>query len=121
MNEYLFNGILSGFTGRPWSGLRRKESREAFKTYKNVIEYRPKEIVFVQTDVREFSVRIKPTDGITEIPLFWKFLCEDYQKEGVLIINVEPKIEEKTEVVTVYNEDDIKQDEVKISPKIIEK
>ena len=22
MNEYLFNGILNGFTGRPWSGLR---------------------------------------------------------------------------------------------------
>ena len=24
MNEYLFNGILNGFTGRPWSGLRRR-------------------------------------------------------------------------------------------------
>ena len=23
MNGYLFNGILNGFTGRPWSGLRR--------------------------------------------------------------------------------------------------
>jgi hypothetical protein len=22
VNEYLFNGILNGFTGRPWSGLR---------------------------------------------------------------------------------------------------
>ena len=24
MNEYLFNGILNGFTGRPWSGLRKQ-------------------------------------------------------------------------------------------------
>ena len=24
VNEYLFNGILSGFTGRPWSGLRNQ-------------------------------------------------------------------------------------------------
>ena len=24
MNEYLFNGILNGFTGRPWSGLRNR-------------------------------------------------------------------------------------------------
>ena len=25
MNEYLFNGILNGFTGRLWSGLRKGE------------------------------------------------------------------------------------------------
>ena len=100
---------------------RKDANREVFQTYKNEIEYRPKETVFVQTDIRKFSISLKPADGITQIPLFWKFLCEDYRKEGVLLINVEPKIEEKTEVITIYDEDELKPDEVKVSPKIIEK
>lgn len=39
MNEYLFNGILNGFTGRPWSGLRNTDpdftvgSFEAYTSY----------------------------------------------------------------------------------------
>lgn len=114
-NDFFVNDVV-----KAQINASRKAGREIFKTYKNVIEYRPKEPVFVQTDTREFSISIKPADGIPEIPLFWKFICEDYQKEGTLIINVEPKIEEKTEVVTVYDEDDLKPDEVKISPKIIE-
>ena len=32
MNEYLFNGILNGFTGRPWSGLRNIGTSKDCKT-----------------------------------------------------------------------------------------
>lgn len=120
-NFHYCNDILVNDVIKAQINTRKDANREVFQTYKNEIEYRPKETVFVQTDKREFSISLKPADGVTVIPLFWKFLCEDYQKEGVLIINVEPKVEERTEIITVYDEDDLKPDEVKVSAKIIEK
>lgn len=120
-NFHYCNDIFVNDAMKAQINTRKDANREVFQTYKNEIEYRPKETVFVQTDIRKFSISLKPADGITQIPLFWKFLCEDYRKEGVLLINVEPKIEEKTEVITIYDEDELKPDEVKVSPKIIEK
>ena len=52
--------------------------------------------------------------------LFWRFLCEDYDKEGVLTINVEPIIEERTKTIEVDNVEDMKPDEVVVKPKIVE-
>lgn len=94
--------------------------REVFQTYKNQIEYRPKNSVFVQRDYRDFHMSIMPADGIKALPLFWYFLCEDYHKEGFLNINVEPKIEEQIKVVEVHDESELKPDEVSIEAKIIE-
>lgn len=94
--------------------------REVFQTYKNQIEYRPKNSVFVQRDYRDFHMSIMPADGIKALPLFWHFLCEDYHKEGFLNINVEPKIEEQIKVVEVHDESELKPDEVSIEAKIIE-
>ena len=56
---------------------------------------------------------------VNHIDELFKFLSWDLTEE-VFIINVESKIEEKIEVGTVYNEDDLRHDKVKISPKIIE-
>lgn len=98
----------------------RDAQREVFQTYSNAIEYRPKESVFVQKDERGFSISIKPVDGINEMPLIWEFLCEDYQKKGVLTINVEPKIEERRKVVEVHDKTELKPDEVSVEAKIIE-
>lgn len=94
--------------------------REVFQTYKNQIEYRPKNAVFVQRDYRDFHISIIPADGIKALPLFWQFLCEDYHKDGFLTINVEPKIEEQIKTVEVYNESELKPDEVSLEAKIIE-
>ena len=58
--------------------------------------------------------------AIKALPLFWKFLCEDYQKEGFLTINVEPKIEECIRTIEVYDEIELKPDEVCIEAKIVE-
>lgn len=96
-------------------------NREVFQTYRNEIEYRPKKTTFVQKDVLDFKISIIPTDGITQLPLGWSFLCEDYQKDGCLAIIVEPVFEEKTETILVYNKDDLKPDEVTFNPKIVEK
>ena len=98
----------------------RDARREVFQTYNNAIEYRPKESVFVQKDERGFTLSIKPVDGINELPLIWEFLCEDYQKEGVLTIKVEPKIEERRKVVVVHDKAELKSDEVSVEAKIIE-
>lgn len=86
----------------------------------NALEYRPKNSIFVQKDYRDFHMSIIPANGIKEIPLIWQFLCEDYQKEGVLTINVEPKIEEHIATIIVHNESELKPDEVNIEAKIIE-
>lgn len=95
--------------------------REVFQTYRNEIEYRPKETVFVQTDDRGFTISIIAADGVSAFPLYWRFLCENYQKEGTLMINVEKNIEDKTKNIQVENESDVKSDEVTIEPKIVEK
>ena len=98
----------------------RDAKREVFQTYKNQLEYRPKNSVFVQKDYLHFHMSLIPADGIKALPLFWKFLCEDYQKEGFLTINVEPKIEECIRTIEVYDEIELKPDEVCIEAKIVE-
>ena len=82
----------------------RDAKREVFQTYKNVLEYRPKNTVFVQKDYRDFHMSVIPADGVEVLPLGWKFLCEDYQKEGVLKINVESIIEERIKKKEVHDE-----------------
>jgi len=114
------NDVLINEVTRAQINASRKAEREVYKTYRNVIEYRPKESVFVQKDDREFSISVKPVDGITQFQVFWKFLCEDYQKEGILIINVEPKLEEKINLVVVNDKSKVKPDEIEVLPKIIE-
>lgn len=64
---------------------------------------------------------IIPADGIKRLPLIWRFLCEDYQKEGYLIINVDPQIEDRIETIEVHDKLELKPDEVTIKAKIIEK
>lgn len=99
----------------------RDAKREVFQTYSNQLEYRPKNSVFVQKDYREFHMSIIPADGIKTLSLIWKFLCEDYQMMGYLIINVEPKIEEQVKTIEVYDKSELKLDEVYIEAKIVEK
>ncbi len=94
--------------------------REVFRTYRNALEYRPKNSIFVQKDYREFHMSIIPADGIKEIPLIWQFLCEDYQKEGVLTINVKQEIEKRIKTIVVHDKSEIKEDEISIEAKIIE-
>lgn len=98
----------------------RDAKREVFQTHRNAIEYRPKDSILVQKDTRSFSMSLIPKDGVTKLPLFWKFLCEDYQKEGYMIINVEPHIEEQFKTIEVLNEAELKPDEVVLEPKITE-
>ena len=61
-----------------------------------------------------------PADGIKEFSLIWKFLCEDYQKDGVLTINVEPLIEEHIKTIEVHDESELKPDEISLAPKVVE-
>lgn len=98
----------------------RDAKREVFQTYSNEIEYRPKESTFLQDDERGFSISIIPRDGISKLPLIWRFLCEDYKKEGYLIINVKPTVEEQINTIEVFDEADLKPEEVTVAPKIIE-
>ena len=98
----------------------RDAKREVFQTYRNELEYKPKDSIFVQNDNRNFHMSIIPADGVKALPLIWKFLCEDYQKEGSLNINVEPQIEERTKTIVVHDKSRLKPDEVSIEAKVVE-
>lgn len=115
-NDFLIDGAT-----KAQINANRDANREVFQTYENEIEYRPKESIFVQKDCRDFTISIIPSNDITQLLMGWSFLCEDYQKDNYLTINVEPIVEEKTETIEVYNKDDVKPDEVIFAPKIIEK
>lgn len=93
--------------------------REVFELSSTKIEYRSKETVFVQTDDRYFSISVKPAEGVDRISIHWRFLCEDYQKDGLLWVNVIPKVDDELRVVKVYDKSELKPDEVEVKPKII--
>ena len=97
---------------------QKDASRELFKEYQNAIEYRSKSVVFVQGDKTHFKIGLLPADDVTIIPVYWKFLSEDYSKTGELTIKVEPKYEEKVQIIEVNSPIDLKDDEVLLKPKI---
>ena len=71
----------------------RDAKQEVFQTYRNGIEYRPKETVFVQTDDRNFTISIIAAADVSAFPLYWRFLCENYQ--NVLLLIEKPKASAK--------------------------
>lgn len=97
--------------------VERVRKRELFQTYNDVIEYRPKDSTIVQNDDRRFTISIKPQENIKEFPILWSFLCEDYKKDGILNIIVEPNIEEKNNVIMVDEASKVKDNVVEIVPK----
>lgn len=101
---------------------RKDAQREVFKSteYSNVIEYRPKDRILVQDDHRTFKIAVKPKDNVQSIKVIWVLHSRNYKKEGELILNVEPKFEDKKEKVEVDNIDELKENEVIILPKIVE-
>lgn len=118
---YYCNEPLMNEAAKAQINASRDAKREVFQIYSNGVEYRPKENVFVQKDDRLFSISIIPREGKKSMPLIWRFLCEDYQKEGFLTVNVEPAIEERTKTIEVEKEDELKPDEVVMEPKIVER
>ena len=100
----------------------REAKREVFHSteYCDVIEYHPKDPVLVQSDHRAFEIAIKPKDNVQSIKVMWVLYSRNYKKEGELILNVEPKFEDKKEKVEVDNIDELKDNEVIILPKIVE-
>lgn len=102
---------------------RKDAQREVFESteYCNVIEYRPKERILVQDDHRTFKIAVKPKDNVQSIKITWILYSRNYKKEGELLLNVEPKFEDKKEKVEVDNIDELKENEVIILPKIVKK
>ena len=100
----------------------REAKREVFHSteYCDVIEYRPKDPVLVQSDHRAFEIAIKPKDNVQSIKIMLVLYSRNYKKEGELLLNVEPKFEDKKEKVEVDNIDELKENEVIILPKIVE-
>ena len=76
-NFYYCNAFGIDEAARAQINTGRDTRREVFQTYKNQLEYIPKNSVFVQKDYRDFQMSIIPADGIKRLPLIWRFLCEE--------------------------------------------
>lgn len=100
----------------------REAKREVFHSteYCDVIEYRPKDTVLVQSDHRTFEIAVKPKDNIQNLTIKWTLYSRNYKKKGNLIVNVNPKFEDKQEIIEVDKLSELKEDHIVISPKIVE-
>lgn len=86
----------------------------------NDLDIVPTEKTLVQTDSRSFRIGIKPQDDATEIIMHWDFKSRDYNKQGTIIIKVEPIFEDREQVIKVDSYSLCKEDEIIIEPKIVE-
>lgn len=100
----------------------RQKRREVFESseYGNVIEIRPVNSTLVQDEHRIFKIRVKPKDDVNEISIEWVLKSRDYKKEGDLLLKVTPHYEDKKERIEVENDNEIRENEIEIVPKIVE-
>ena len=119
---HYFNNIMMDQSAVARINASREAKREVFHSteYCDVIEYRPKDPVLVQSDHRTFEIAIKPKNNIQNIKINWILYSRNYKKEGNLLINVIPKYEDKQEIIEVDKLSELKEDHVVITPKIIE-
>ncbi|MDD3944890.1 MAG: hypothetical protein PHS38_09265, partial [Bacteroidales bacterium] len=100
----------------------RQAEREVFKSseWYNVIEYRPLDNILVQDDSKRFIIRVKPKQNEDKICVRWSVKSRNYQNNGQLYLNVIPKYEDRTKIVYVIDNNDLKEKEIIIEPKIVE-
>lgn len=97
--------------------------REVFESseYRNVIEFNPLDKILVQTDYKIFEIGVKPKDNIKQLRIEWSLKSQGYRKEDLLILMIDPLYEDKNIDIEVEEESQLKEDEIVIEPKIIEK
>ena len=101
---------------------QRLNDQEVFESedFPSTIEYIPKNRTLVPLDRKRFKIRIKPKQGVDEIKVTWLVVSREYHKYGNLTIIVKPTFEEKVTIVKVDTEEELKEAEEKIYPKIVE-
>jgi hypothetical protein len=99
---------------------RIEKTQEVYK-YSNCEDLliKSKERILVQTDSRSFKIGIKPKDDASKITMHWDFKSRDYNKQGSIVINVEPVIEEREQIIQVDTTKELKDVEIVLEPKII--
>lgn len=97
--------------------------REVFESseYSNIIEYHPLDKILVQNDSKRFKIGVKPKQNVDKICVIWSVKSRNYQKDGELILNILPKYEDKTKNIEVIDIKDLKETEIIIEPKLIER
>lgn len=100
----------------------RESKREVFESteFFNIIEYIPKNSVLVQKDYKLFKVGLKPLQNTDAIKVKWIMRSRDFEKFGELKILVKPKFEEHTVNIEVEKQEDLKDTQIVIKPKIVE-
>ena len=101
---------------------QRLNAQEVFesKDYTMAIEYIPKERTLVPIDRKRFKIRIKPKQGATEINATWLFVSREFSKHGELKVVINPIYEDKETIIEVESEEQLKEESIKIYPKIVE-
>lgn len=89
--ERINNSLIFSIEKKPWK-----------IQWENEALYRdPDFLPFVQKDSRCISLSIKPSVEAIEIKIRWELIAEDFNDDGILVLNVEPKIKEQEEEVIV--------------------
>ncbi|MFC5282647.1 hypothetical protein [Pedobacter alpinus] len=100
----------------------RIKNRQVFQSsaYYNHIEFIPTNKILVQEDIVRFDVSIIPKDNVEEIEVTWVLKSRDFKKEGKLKIKITPHYEENREIIEVESIEELKDNELIITPKTTE-
>ncbi len=90
---------------------------DAKKILYEPVRYEP----LIQKSARSFKTHFIPKIGAKEIKLRWELLARDFDKEGELIIKLDPEFEEKTLWVGVENKEDLKNDKIDLKEYRVER
>lgn len=86
----------------------------AFKEDKSFL-YEPKDNEpLIQKSSRRFKIKLLPQIGATNFQIAWELLARDFDKSGILTVNINPEIEEKVYWKIVSSENEIQPDKKEI-------
>jgi len=80
----------------------------------NYVVYKPTKAdsIIIQKDWKSFMLSILPNYEESDILIKWNFICRDFDKTGKIKLRSMPNFTDEYEDITVYKEEDVKNDEV---------
>jgi len=92
-------------------------NKEAKKCFYEPVNFEP----LIQKSGRSFTVHFIPEIDAKEINLKWEFLARDFDKEGILTINLEPEYEEDVIWVGVEEKEGLEEEKIEIKEYRVER
>lgn len=72
----------------------------------------------VQDDTDSFNFDVKPKYGVKQLTINWTLIAKNFSTSDECIIQVEPQLEEHSEIKYVYTDAELRSDETFIMAKV---